>query len=463
MWHRQTFGLTMVRQNLKGNVVEVLHCPTFKGFNVLEIYFRSGVLRKNDFAEIIRWTPNLRSIKIEANSTFKSWDIRETYDERIHSFKNCLHVSLAKNSYLNRKIFDYIVSKAPNLREIDLSFCLSGLGDLERNQLLDHFVFYLKGYGATVKLINMRQTLADDFFLNQLSEVSCLKLKSLAITFNGSSNNRKFGIIPLINAQKELEEFDLQESPAVEEMFMMEMCKVMKSLKVLNLRKCSHVTDVCLREVSKLESLEILDIASCELITETGIHDAFFNGKPKKKLRELHFGMLSSITEDLLTRFGKLFHHQLTTLDLGGSTNLGDDALQTIFYHFPFMRHLNLEGCWKISDFGITGKSKTQCFYSINGLRGLKSLRLQNCYKITDFALIDSFQFLELKEVFLARTHFTRDGIEAMVKNCPAIETLDFSEVVGVDDGVVEIITRNLQRLQTLKLNGRIFAVHFGA
>jgi F-box/leucine-rich repeat protein 9 len=424
--------------------------------NIQEIYFRNGILRKKEFEDIIRWTKNLRVLKIEANSIFRTWDIRGTYHERVHTFENCYHISLAKNNFLNRKIFDYMVSKAPNLREIDLSFCMNKLKGAERNQLLDHFIFYLKGYGETIKSINLRQTLTDDFFLQQLSEIKCLKLKSLSITYNGSTNNRKFGIIPLINSQPELEEFDIQESPAVEETVMMEICKVMKNLRKLNLRKCSHVTDYCLRELVKLDNLEVLDITNCDLVTDEGIHDGLLCGTPKKKLRELYFGLLSNITENIFARLGTKLHNQVTMLDLGGSTNLADDALQTIFSHFPFIRYLNLDSCCKISDYGITGKFQNQCYFSIKGLQGLRTLRLQNCYKITDFALIDSFEFRELKELFMARTHFTRDGIEAMVKNCPAIEILDLGEVDGVDDDVVEAITKYLPRLQTLKLNGEL-------
>ena len=65
-----------------------------------------------------------------------------------------------------------MVSKAPNLREIDLSGCLSKMSGRERTQILDHFIFYLKGYGATIKLINIHSTIVDDFFLQQLAEVS---------------------------------------------------------------------------------------------------------------------------------------------------------------------------------------------------------------------------------------------------------------------------------------------------
>lgn len=172
---------------------------------------------------------------------------------------------------MNRKIFDYMVSKAPNLRELDLSFCMGRLKPNERNILLDHLIFYLKGYGETIKLLNLRQTLIDDFFLQQLSEVKCLKLRSLAITFNGSTNNNKFGIIPLIHSQPEIESLDLQESPAVEETLMMEICKNLKKLRNLNLRKCSHVTNYCLREIVKLEELEVLTITSCELVTDEGM------------------------------------------------------------------------------------------------------------------------------------------------------------------------------------------------
>lgn len=379
----------------------------------------------------------------------------------MHTFDNCYHISLSNNKFLNRKIFDYMTSKAPNLREIDLSFCMSKIKPAERNQFLDHFIFFLKGYGQTIKSINLRQTLIDDFFLQQLAEVKCLKLKSLAITFNGATNNRKYGIIPLINAQTELEELDLQESPAIEETVMVEICKVMKNLRKLNLRKCTHVTDYCLRELSKLEHLEVLDVTSCDLITDEGIHDGLLCGTPKKKLRELYFGLLSNITENIFARLGTKLHNQLTVLDLGGSTNLADDALQTIFCHFPFIRYLTLDSCCKISDYGITGKFQNQFYFSVRNLQGLRSIRLQNCYKITDFALIDSFHFMELKEVFMARTHFTRDGIEAMVKNCPAIEILDLGEVDGVDDDVVEIITKSLPRLQTLKLNGKWLGMAF--
>lgn len=419
-------------------------------------------------------------MKIESNSIFATWHVRNDYSERLFVFENCYHISLAKNAFINRKIFDYMVSKAPNLREIDLSYCLGKLNGRDRNQLLDHFIFYLKGYGETIKAINLTHTQTDDYFLQQLSEVKCLKLKSLSLTFNGSVTNNKYGIIPLLRAQNELEMLNLSESPAVEETILMEISTYLKNIKRLILRKCSHVTDYSLVPISRCENLEALDITACDLVTDEGIHDALMVGTPKKHMKELYFALLSNITESMFVRLGTKFHEQITHLDLGGSTNLADDALQTIFCHFTKVRFLNLDSCCKISgkhihafvlivnllsmnlyllllDYGITGKFQNQWYFSIKNLKGLRVFRMQNCYKVTDFALIDSFEFNELRELYMARTHFKREGLEALVKNCPAIEILDLGEVDGVDDDTIEIVTKHLHRLHTLKLNGKIF------
>ena len=108
-----------------------------------------------------------------------------------------------------------------------------------------------------MKLLNLTNTVIDDFFLQEMAEISRMKLKSLSITFNGCINNKKFGLLPLIRSQTEMEKFDISESPAVEETILIEICKYMKKLKDLNLKKCVHVTNYCIRELSKLPELEV--------------------------------------------------------------------------------------------------------------------------------------------------------------------------------------------------------------
>jgi hypothetical protein len=232
------------------------------GHNIKEIYFRNGIMRKVDFEECVRFTPNLEVLKIEGNNLFRTWDIRGTYHERLISFPNCYHIGLSKNNFMNRKLFDFIVAMAPNLEEIDLSHCMKKLPGSERNRFLDHLIFYLKGYGENIKLLNFTGTVTDDFFLQQLAEVEILNLRSLSLTFNGSLGDKKYGIMPLFASQPDIEYLDLCESPAVEETLMIHICKHMKKIRTLKLKKCTNITDYCIREISKLVDLECLDISS---------------------------------------------------------------------------------------------------------------------------------------------------------------------------------------------------------
>lgn len=374
------------------------------GDRIKELYFRNGIMRKAEFEECVRYTPNLEVLKIEGNNLFRTWDIRGTYHERLISFPNCYHIGLTRNSYMGKKLFEYIVAMAPNVRELDFSFCMRKMPGVERNRFLDHLIFYLKGYGANIKLLNFSNTITDDYFLNQLSEVRFLKLKSLNLTFNGSLD-KKEGIMPLFAVQNEMEHLDLTESPAVEETLCIHIAKNMKNLKTLILRKCHNITDYCIREVSKLVELETLDISGCDYVTDEGIYDGLIKGTPKKNLKKLYFAFLSNLSDSIMFRIGIKYHKQLTELDLAG-TSISDECLQVIIKHFSLLRYLSVDSCCKLTDYGFTGRHPSgRIYYPISGLRGLRVLKMAMCHKVTDEALIDCFKFKELRELNFSRTN----------------------------------------------------------
>lgn len=110
----------------------------------------------------------------------------------------------------------------------------------------------------------------------------------------------------------------------------------------------------------------------------------------------------------------------------------------------------------QLSDFGFTGcSSDGKRFESIKNLKGLRVLRSCGLYKLTNFTLIDSFQFLELKELYFARcSGFTENGLKALAQNCPSLEILELSECREINDKAIDYITKYLYRLKTLRLNG---------
>lgn len=83
-------------------------------------------------------------------------------------------------------------------------------------------------------------------------------------------------------------------------------------------------------------------------MTDEGIYDGLIRGTPKKNLKKLYFAFLSNMTVETIFKIGVKYHGQITELDLGGTTNITDDALQMIIEHFPRMRYLNLDSCCKV-------------------------------------------------------------------------------------------------------------------
>lgn len=67
----------------------------------------------------------------------------------------------------------------------------------------------------------------------------------------------------------------------------------------------------------------------------------------------------------------------------------------------------NTNDCEKISDFGFTGRdSKTGKMYnSIDDLKGLRVLKCGNIFKMTDLTLSESFNLIDLRDLYLNRCH----------------------------------------------------------
>ncbi|XP_070508367.1 F-box and leucine-rich repeat protein 13-like [Chironomus tepperi] len=429
----------------------------FYGHNLHEVQFLSGLLRKEEFANVMKYTKNVRSIKIEANSMFKNWTINKCgYDplRRILLY-HCRHFGLARNSFLSPDIFEYLMMTVPCVTSIDLSNCLSIMNPPERNKFLDHVLAYITANAERIKSLNFANTPTDDLFLDRLGRIENLKLKELHLTFMGSTKNPIFGIPILIASQNELEKFDLTASPCANDLIVRMICGCMLNMKVLLLKKCHNLTDHGVKELNKLKHLKSLEISDCDYVTDVGVMEGVLSGDPKDKMEELRLSVMTNLSENIIFRMSYFFPN-LKVLDLGGVSNAVTDlSIQLIFRHMKYLRFLNVESCCKLTDFGFTGLESTYAkrMHSLRNLKGLQVLRANGLYKLTDFTLEDAFVLKELKELYFARCNFTIKGITSLAENCPSLEVLDMSECKSIDDECVAIIAKNLPRLKTLKFN----------
>lgn len=381
------------------------------GDRVEELTFNSCMINKPEFLRIIRTTCNLQALTIvRCEDLYKTWKVVKKNHSLLFPFLT--KIEFEESSLLKMDIFNFMMASAPNLTSLTLANCFTLSKPKDRSDILDAIIIYLKEKACQIKILNLVNTLTDDMFLEKMSKIDDLKLVEFHLTFNGLvSPDLKSGIIMLIRKQVDLEILDLTDSKGLTNFCLMEICRYMKRLKKLILNKCWMVNDVGLREVNKLLHLEVLNIASCDRVTDLGVLEGLIpNGKKFLNLKELYLSLLPYMSILSIYRLSQHFD-DLRVLDLSGSSNsITDEALQMIFRYQLKLTHLNLDCCAKISDYGITGLSENEEYspYTINNLKDLVYVNLSGCYQISDESMIKTFDLKELKEISLARCHNVR-------------------------------------------------------
>lgn len=176
----------------------------------------------------------------------------------------------------------------------------------------------------------------------------------------------------MIRAQRSVEHLDLTESNSVNDRMLSEVIAYMKNLKVLILNKCHNVTDIGIKEFSKLTKLQVrpsiisylvpkidhkyflcqfqsIEISRCDHVTDQGIFDGVIFGPPKLHMETINLGLLVNLTDSVICRLA-YFYDNINSLDLGGSSSaVTDSSLQIIFKQITSLRYLNVDNCCKVS------------------------------------------------------------------------------------------------------------------
>lgn len=228
------------------------------GEHIKELHFLSGLLSKEEFVYVTKHTRNLEILKIESNNMFRNWTIQRFVYERRVRFNNCHEVSLARNNILTTDVFDYIMETSPNIKSLDLSTCLLVSSPSERNKFLDHVLNFIRKNVTQIKALNFANTTTDDLFLDTLGRIENLQLEELHLTFMGSTKNSLYGLPVLIRSQPYLRKIDLTASPCANDLLVKLIANNMPFMKILSLKKCHNLTDNGVREIGKLNMLEVI-------------------------------------------------------------------------------------------------------------------------------------------------------------------------------------------------------------
>lgn len=220
----------------------------------------------------------------------------------------------------------------------------------------------------------------------------------------------------------------------------------MPNLRVLDISYCiNNVDDFAVQMILKnLVLLRELNLDSCERISDSGLTGMTMKDKINTCHKEVDDGT-SSMKENQQQNSHSHLYPTTTrpTFKISLRTKAEEEIVSDALRKKAMMQIAQK----------ITCDEETSSNYSLSRLGGLRVLKLGNCNKISDVSLIYNFKLPELREINLSRCQqISLEGIQALVDNCPGLETVNLAECHNISDKCIELLSK-LPRLKVLDIS----------
>ncbi|XP_021706245.1 F-box/LRR-repeat protein 2-like [Aedes aegypti] len=203
-------------------------------------------------------------------------------------------------------------------------------------------------------------------------------------------------------------------------------------LRILNLYK--HQMRSVNFSYTMYDDLFLKQFAEIESMSLSNISLSFFQRAPIKDPAII----------DILRKHTNLVH-----LDLTSFLNLTDFALIEIADSMPLLRTLKLNGCWLLTDFGIS---------AIGKLCKLAILDLSDCDRVTDSGFLQAIvgkDRVDMKELYLSMLPgITENVILKICLTLANLTVLDFCGSDCINDTSLQFVFCYLRMVRVLRLNG---------
>lgn len=334
------------------------------GENITHIEFNACDLRENTFTAILKTMINLKSLEIiSCRDLFLTGHLFKHPNDQMAVSGACKSVeslSLSNNRYISDALFNRMVGVMKNIQSLNLSGCFisfhsalyrrfypsQNLHEASEN-VFTFFVLmkFFEMHSDTLKFLDFSRTLIDSNALIRLAEVENLQLDGLKLRHCDQITN--VGISKLVNSQKSICHIDLSHSVRFTDFSLLNISESLANLKILKMRRCRAITDLSIKELHRLQHLEILDVSECDAITSKGFIEGIAS-KTNDTMVELYVSALN-ICELAVIKLAESMKN-LRLLDLSFCKNAVTNlAVQLIFKHLRHLRTLNMEFCDMVS------------------------------------------------------------------------------------------------------------------
>lgn len=322
------------------------------GLWITELTLRSCIIRKKKFISIMRNLLNLRRLELmQCDELFKNWTIEYNTEEPMFPFfLFCLkHLSLSGCDYFNEFHFERFITMAPNLESVDVSNCFINLYLSKRITMLDRVMKLISRNRFLMKNLNLADTpCVDDLTWHCLCDIDNLRLSHFTIAYSDRVPLKDPGIIRFFTMQTGLTHLDLTSSIGLNDECMQIIITSCLLLHTLKIRRCWLLSDEGVVDMHTLQHLRVLDISSCERISDYGIMTGIV-GKRNREMHEIHLSLLNNLSDTTLYYMVVTFKN-LQILNLDSTANsVTDECIQYIACYLNNLRHLNVVACTKVS------------------------------------------------------------------------------------------------------------------
>ncbi|KAL6839462.1 hypothetical protein ACP4OV_030732 [Aristida adscensionis] len=237
--------------------------------------------------------------------------------------------------------------------------------------------------------------------------------------------------------------------PGLTDLALSSVGKFCPSLKLLHLRKCSKVSDGCLKEFAEsARLLENLQVEECNRVTLMGILAFLLNCSPKFKALSL---VKCTGIKDICSAPAQLpVCKSLRSLTIKDCPGFTDASLAVVGMICPQLENVNLSGLGAVTDNGFLPLIKSS-------ESGLVNVDLNGCENLTDAAVSSlvkahgsSLAHLSLEGC----SKITDASLFAISESCSQLAELDLSNCMVSDYGVAVLAAAKQLKLRILSLSG---------
>lgn len=485
-----------------------LHSLSLKGSNVTPSTFITLVSKCHSLASL-----DLSC----CNSLFMTGQLLEKQSEVEQlrsSLAKVKDLKLDSIRYLSDVMFSRVVGVCPNVERLSLagsqiSFhsgaAYSGRGKSSCIFTFENVLQFVETHSSQLTSLNLSRTAINDIWLGMLADIVGLQLQELYLVCCREVTNN--GMVSLCQRMPSLNVLDLGQCSELGDETLYAICHNLLDLRFLNLAGCRCISNNSVSGLYKLQRLETLNISSCYSIAPIAMMIGLCgkNGaKGLTNMTHLNVNCCSYVNDEMIISVCAVLR-ALQHLDLASCFGVGDVGIQFIIKYLKQLRFLSLAWCKNVTDDGLLGyvdqivqhghhshddgglckctrsRQSTMIFrrpsknepvevsskvnaliddrkndthvYDISELSLLRVLDLTACIKVTDLS-VKELRFRELKSLYLTMCpQVSDDGLVAVAKHVPSVETLHVSKCSHVGDrGLLEVIDR-LNRLKSLNIS----------